>query len=314
MAKVSQNGWTGIKSGSDARLTNFPYVTGKVRKGDIYVILDWVAKEYEKSVEDIRKDWSWGWNYRNIRGASSLSNHAMAGAVDFNAPRHPLGVSPTRTMTSAQIKACHSIASRTGGVIRWGGAYAGRKDTMHWEINANAARVARLADEIRGSAKPQGNVEVGKPKPRTDKVTIVYKGLTESQTRSVQEYLRSTDDYNGAIDGKYGPMLKAAVIQYTKRQNKYGGAKFKNDGEWGPKTQEWFEWVRLLQKNVAKWKASERLGKMLADGDYGPRTNRHVAAVQKSNLKAYIKLGGGAIDGQAGKITCQLIKLTPFKW
>lgn len=310
---VSQNGWSGIKSSSSTALSNFPPVTGKVRAGDVEVVLQWVADQYEKRVESIRKSWSWGWNYRAIRGYSRLSNHASGTAVDFNAPRHPLGVSPTRTMTKAQIRECHEIASETGGVVRWGGAYAGRKDTMHWEINANSARVARLADEIRGEAKPQGR-PVGKPKPKPGNVTIVYKGISKSDTESVQRYLRSIDDYNGAIDGLYGPDTADAVKRYTRRQNKYGGAKFANDGEWGPKTQEWFEWTRIVQKAVSKWKASERLGDMLADGDYGALTNKHVAAVQESNLKAYIRLGGGNIDGQAGPITCRLIKVSPFRW
>lgn len=306
-ANVSQNGWIAIKSSSDPRLVNFPPVTGKIRKGDIEVIFYWLVAEYEKRVEEIRKDWSWAWSYRNIRGASALSNHAMAGATDHNAPRHPLGVDPTRTMTAAQIRECHKIAAESGGVLRWGGSYAGRKDTMHWEINAGAGAVSRFADKIRaGNVIPVGKVEPGR-------VVVVYKGINEAETEKVQTYLTSTGDYDGALDGKYGARTAEAVRSYTRRQNKYGGAKFANDGEWGPLTQKWCEWVRDLQDAIALTTSSKRLGKLRADGDYGALTNKHVAAVQKNNAKYYKLAGGGVFDGEAGKVTINMLRAKPFK-
>ena len=88
---VSQNGWTAITRSTDSNLVNFPWVTGKVRKGDVYTVLNYVAEQFNKRVEKIDKAKSWGWAYRDIRGASKLSNHASGTAVDFNAPDHWLG-------------------------------------------------------------------------------------------------------------------------------------------------------------------------------------------------------------------------------
>lgn len=310
MASISQNGWSGISSSRDSKLVNFPAVTGRVRKGDVEDIFNWLVKEYEANVEEIRRDWSWAWSYRNIRGAFRLSNHASATALDFNAPRHPLGVDPTKTMTARQIRQCKEIASKSGGVLRWGGIYAGRKDTMHWEINRDSAAVARFADKIRGNVTPVGNTKP-KPKPKADPI---WTGLTKAQTANVQRYLRSIDKYDGAIDGKYQSKTKAGVREFQLDANRYGGAKFIGDGLWEGKTQAWYHWVKILQNAVAEWKASERLGKMLADHHYGALTNRHVAEVQEDNMKAYIKLGGGVVDGKAGPITCKLLGIAPFKW
>lgn len=303
---VSQNGWSGITTSSDDRLVNSSDITGKVRAGDVAVILAWIAKEYRQHVEDeIRRDWSWGWNYRAIRGARALSNHASGTAVDFNAPRHPLGVDPKRTMTKAQISGCREIYSRSRGVVRWGGDYAGRKDTMHWEINASAAAVKALADEIRGNVAP-----VGRPKPKPNPEPV-WKGLSEADTTNVQRYLRSTGHYKGAIDGKYQSQTRSAVKAFQLDAIKYGGASFKADGEWGSLTQSWMVWVRdVLQPAVDDWQASQDLGVLLGDGHYGPLLNRHVKAIQTKNWKLYAKVGGGVADGQAGPITCKLLKVS----
>src|SRR5690606_34980535 len=44
--------------------------------------------------------------------------------------------------------ALRRILDDLGGVVRWGGDYSGRKDEMHFEINANAARVAQVARSL----------------------------------------------------------------------------------------------------------------------------------------------------------------------
>lgn len=307
MSKNSQNGWPGITKSNDSRLVNHGVITGKVLKGDVFTVLDWAAKEYEKHVEAIRRDWSWGWNYRSIRGALALSNHASATCEDWNAPRHPLGVHPSKTMSKAQISACREIASRTGGVLRWGGDYAGRKDTMHWEINRNAAAVKALADQIRGNVAP-----IGRPNPVTPpKSDPVWKGLSAKDTTNVQRYLRSTGHYRFAIDGKYQNETRNAVRAFQNDAIKYGGANFKADGEWGPLTQKWMVWVRdVLQPRVDDWAASQRLGHLLGDGHYGPLLNKHVKAVQEDNWKLYVKAGGGTADGQAGPITCKMLGIS----
>ena len=137
-------------------MVTFPWVTGKVRKGDVYTVLNYVAEQFNKRVEKIVKAKSWGWAYRDIRGASKLSNHASGTAVDFNAPDHWLGA--VGTFTKTQEAEIRKILQEVEGVVRWGGDYSGRKDEMHFEINlqpkGSAANVKRVADRIRGVVVP----------------------------------------------------------------------------------------------------------------------------------------------------------------
>lgn len=142
---TSQNGWVAYTS-SDG-LVPLSWITGRVRPGDVHTIFDYLGKKFNSEVEPIRKDWSWGWNYRPVRGSSSLSNHASATAVDFNAPSHPLGASGT--FSSSQMRSLRRILDSLDGVVRWGGDYSGRKDEMHFEINRPAQHVAAIADKIR---------------------------------------------------------------------------------------------------------------------------------------------------------------------
>jgi hypothetical protein len=152
----SQNGWTVLESapaavtvpGTDVRLT--------IRPGDVAVVLLEVARRFHDEVEPIdrgiRDDW--GWAYRPIRGKNSgFSNHASATAIDLNATQHPRGV--RNTFTPAQERAVRRILAatrdeRTGReVVRWGEDYQSTVDGMHFEINADAAAVARVANRIK---------------------------------------------------------------------------------------------------------------------------------------------------------------------
>lgn len=147
---TSQNGWTAIASGSDKRLVTLPWVTGKVLAGDVATVLDYLARRFHHEVEPIRRDHSWGYAARPIRGATVTSNHASATAVDFNAPAHPLGRSGT--FSPPKRKALLEILRDLDDIVRWGGTYSGRKDEMHFEINASSAKVAAVARKIRSGA------------------------------------------------------------------------------------------------------------------------------------------------------------------
>jgi len=152
----SQNGWPVLEEpppsvavpGTDVRLT--------IRPGDVSVVLLEVARRFHEEVEPItggvRDDW--GWAYRPIRGKTTgFSNHASATAIDLNATQHPRGVEGT--FTTAQKRAVHRILAdlvdeRTGeSVVRWGEDYTSTVDGMHFEINADARAVARVATRIR---------------------------------------------------------------------------------------------------------------------------------------------------------------------
>jgi hypothetical protein len=66
--------------------------------------------------------------------------------VDINATRHPLG--KPGTFNAAQVARIHRILADVDHVVRWGGDYTGRKDEMHFEINAPHVKVAAVAARL----------------------------------------------------------------------------------------------------------------------------------------------------------------------
>jgi len=152
--KTSQNGWEVITSARDDRLQTFPWVTGKVRAGDVSTVLGFVAERFDDEVERVDVDSSWGWSYRPVRGGADLSNHASGTAIDLNALAHPLGV--RGTFTDDQVSTIHSILDQVDSVVRWGGDYSGRRDDMHFEIVGTEDDVARAAARVHGIGSSQG--------------------------------------------------------------------------------------------------------------------------------------------------------------
>jgi len=157
MAK-SQNGY----SANDVNQTQVWRIPGTVRdvrlrKGDAGYLLTHLAAWFDKHVEDIEAGQldDWGYASRTIRGSSTdLSNHASGTAIDLNATKHPLG--KRNTFTAQQAAAIRTQLKVYDGAIRWGGDYVNRADEMHFEINASAAKVAKVAAALK-TPKPNTN-------------------------------------------------------------------------------------------------------------------------------------------------------------
>lgn len=161
----SQNSWTANDRGV---IASYQLPGGRValRAGDVSVVLLWVANRFHETVEPLRWPGVWGYAERAIRGSTTtLSNHASGTAVDLNAPAHPLA--QRGTFSRVQVAAIRNIVDYCEGVIRWGGDYTSRADEQHFEINAGAAAVARIAEKIRRAATPSP-VPRPTPKPGTD--------------------------------------------------------------------------------------------------------------------------------------------------
>jgi hypothetical protein len=152
----SQNGWTVLESAPPAVTVPGTNVRLTMRPGDVSQVLSEVARRFHSEVEPIdegiRDDW--GWAYRPIRGEQSgFSNHASGTAIDLNATQHPRGVK--NTFTAAQKRAVRRILAstrdeRTGReVVRWGEDFSTTVDGMHFEINADAEAVSRVARRFR---------------------------------------------------------------------------------------------------------------------------------------------------------------------
>lgn len=152
----SQNGYPANRR--DLVSSRFVPGTGvrlTVRNGPAGDLLLEVAGLFDRLVQDLDGGVvdDWGYAERPIRGSAVLSNHASGTAIDLNATRWALGSSPSVNLNPGQIDTVRRIVGATGGVVRWGGDYTGRKDPMHFEINDNRSEAdcARALDQLRAA-------------------------------------------------------------------------------------------------------------------------------------------------------------------
>ena len=210
---VSQNGY---RANDRSLIVSISVPGGKlaVRKGDVAVIMQYVAEQFHSTVEPLKWPGNWGYAERKIRGGSSLSNHASGTAIDLNAPKHYLGA--VGTFTSSQVRAIRKILSACEGTIRWGGDYRGRKDEMHFEINAGTAKVARVAKKLRpklqGPSIPGGGGGGGSTYTTvtgsTPLVKLYHKGEPVKRIQAA---------VGVKVDGYYGPDTANAVAAFQKK-------------------------------------------------------------------------------------------------
>lgn len=282
IAANSGNGWPGIKSSGDSRLDRgfkaagvaFP---GGVRRGEVSTILGYVAATFHRNVEPLRPGWCWGWNYRPIRGGSSLSNHASATAIDINAPRHPIGKSGT--FSSAQVRQIRVILATCEGTVRWGGDYSNRPDEMHFEINRRPGdpAIARVVKKLGGGSNPP---------PAPSPWPTLKLGSKGFRVTSLQHLLKGRG-HKISADGIFGKKTEAAVKSFQRSKG------LKQDGLAGPKT-----WgavvVTVSRKNRSNTEAvrgaqtalKARGYKIAVDGRFGPGTQNAVVSFQgRSKLK-----------------------------
>lgn len=157
---TSQNGWPALTSSSGYLHTwTIPGASGttrlRMRNGSAGFLLAhlalWFDAKVEELVEPLLDDWAYA--YRPVRGYSStLSNHSSGTAIDLNATDHPLGVDGT--FTAAETRLIHRRLELYAGAIRWGGDYQGRRDAMHFEVNAPLRACERVARQL--IATPRG--------------------------------------------------------------------------------------------------------------------------------------------------------------
>jgi len=305
---VSQNGWpvdpprrSRTVPGTDVRL-----VVADGPAGDVLV---WVLAQFDRRVEDLDVGADdWGYANRPIRGSTATSNHASATAVDANATRHPLGA--RGTFTAAQVAEIHRILSEVDNVVRWGGDYTGRRDEMHFEINAPYDRVAAVAARLNGGTPAP-------PSPGSGRATV-KRGSTGADVALVQRYL------GVAADGIFGADTETAVKRYQSAQH------LAADGIVGPAT-----WARIasglggpvpgiggggtapaqpgtalkrgsqgpavtaLQRRLNAWYPA--YSHLAADGVYGAGT--------ESVVREFQRRAGLVADGIAGARTLAALKL-----
>lgn len=160
MAVTSQNGYP-VSPELDNRVvpgTDGVKLAPGIAKGDVATVLFYAAARMNLIIEGGHAGWCWGYSYRPIRGATTISNHASATAFDWNAPLHALGKAGTWNLQ--QVDQLHQLLDDLEGVCRSGAFYNGRLDGMHMEINADRAHVAAVAEKIRNGDKPGGSTGI----------------------------------------------------------------------------------------------------------------------------------------------------------
>lgn len=214
--ETSYNGWSASRNPADFGGLTPLVVAGEsfspgVRTGDVHTVLQWVAEQLHTRVEPVvRPDWhqadDWGFSYRpNVNNPKTLSCHASATAIDYNATRHPNG--RRGTYSAAQVVEIHRVLAGVDDVVRWGGSFTGTADEMHFEICGNAADVARVAARLRNPAPAPVNVDTTHP--------VIQRGDTGPAVELIQRFLGVVAP-GGPGYGTFGPATEAAVIRYQK--------------------------------------------------------------------------------------------------
>ena len=226
-----QNGWPADPSRAQiVPLTVFGVsFPGGVRSGDVETVLRYVAEQFHRRVHSLTPGWCWGYNYREVRGAAELSNHAGGYAIDLDAPSHPLG--KAGTFTSAQVASIRAILAELGGVVRWGGDYSGRKDEMHFEVVGSQAQVAAVAARLHGVPAPAA--------PVMNTPAVLQSGATGPAVAKLQRFLNDKYPLYSKIDlgpQRFGPQTIAVVREFQRRSALLA------DGVVGPRT-----WAKLLE-------------------------------------------------------------------
>jgi hypothetical protein len=149
----SYNGWPASKDPAEIGIKSYP-VPGTNRKlrcaEAVAPLLVGFAAEFHALIEPIDEGkWDeWGYAFRDVRGVTGkLSNHASGTAIDLNATQHALGA--IGTFPAEKVPMLRALAKKY--CLKWGGDFQGRKDEMHFEINAKPAKVAKRINRIKGA-------------------------------------------------------------------------------------------------------------------------------------------------------------------
>lgn len=181
-----------------------------LRKGDVSVILldfmAWFHREIERIDGGTLDDW--GYAERNVRGSTTItSRHAIGGAVDLNALKHPLG--KRNTFNADKRARIRAKLREYSGVIRWGGDYVSRPDDMHFEINKGPTACKAVADRIRTKNAPKP-VAPPEMKENDDMAGSIGPGAAENMIRLLQTCANNWLAKNApsevvlTVDGDYG--------------------------------------------------------------------------------------------------------------
>lgn len=156
------------------------------------------ARDFNATVEPLRVGWCWGFDPKPIEGTHVWSNHAWGGALDLNAPAHPMG--KANTFTPAKRAAIDKLLTKYSfqgkRLLRSGKDYKGRKDDMHIEINVER-------DFALAAVKAMSSAVTFAPGSRK-----LSKGMKGADVKFMQGKVGAQPD------GDFGPETEGKVVKF----------------------------------------------------------------------------------------------------
>lgn len=176
-------------------------------RAEVLPLVAWLMDETERKGYDIRPGATWGYACRCIRGYPHIpSNHSWGLAFDINADRNPMG-NPLRTDMPNWMPVLWASQG-----FRWGGTYAGRKDSMHYEYMMTPADCARAIANLHKGTAP---IQV------SDKLPIKLHAGTKA------------DPY---VHGPHVVTIQHNINKWIAKHHPHGLAPIKEDGTYGKGT------------------------------------------------------------------------------
>ena len=121
------------------------------------------------------------------------------------------------------------------------------------------------------------------PRPAPVKNSAAVRAYAPGEVKAIQGRLYAAGFYDGDLDDDYGPLTLAAVRAYQRAQVY---PTLVADGDWGPRTQAHYDWVVRLQTALNGWSAVSP--KLRTDGSIGGVTIAAVRRVMVRNPRLYL--------------------------
>lgn len=135
--------------------------------GDYGTVLVKFLVRFDRNVEPLRTDTTFGWAYRvNTNSPDQWSEHAAGTALDTNSTDHPNGA--TNTFTPAQREQIDRELDNLDGVLKWGGTFNSTKDEMHWELVGTDEEINLVARRL----KKENSVSLNRLEPGNRNIDV----------------------------------------------------------------------------------------------------------------------------------------------
>lgn len=165
---------------------------------------------------------SGGFNYRNVRGGSRLSQHAFGNAIDINAPANPRMKRGDKVVTDMPANVAE-IATKHG--LEWGGSWA-RPDAMHFEWKGGGTSAP-------GSTSLK-DIDVGPSAYSSDDSTPLSVSSAANPLDAIKAQKAAEESAAGPMD-TFGQAMDRSWVDPLKNIWNYGDAYFNPEADWkGP--------------------------------------------------------------------------------